>query len=143
MSKSMPNTAADSSVHVAVGVIRRDGRILLSRRAANTHQGGLWEFPGGKLEPGETLLDGLSRELHEELGITVQPTDCAPLIKIEHDYGDKQVCLDVCWVNDFGGQPRGCEGQPVQWVPIAQLNDYPLPAANAAIVDAIRASVSV
>lgn len=137
----MPNTAADSLVHVAVGVIRRDQRILLSRRAADAHQGGLWEFPGGKLEPGESLLEGLARELKEELGITVQAADCEPLLKIEHDYGDKQVCLDVCWVNDFAGQPEGCEGQPLQWVSIDQLDNYPLPAANAAIVAAIHQAV--
>ena len=81
----MPNTAADPQpVHVAVGVILDSSRrVLLTRRAADSHQGGLWEFPGGKVEPGESLAVALARELHEELGIRVRRS--SPLLEVRHD----------------------------------------------------------
>jgi 8-oxo-dGTP diphosphatase len=113
-----------------------DGRILLARRADQQHQGGLWEFPGGKLEAGETVLAALRRELQEELGITL--TQARPLIKVQHDYPDKQVLLDVWLVSAFTGEPRGVEGQPLAWVTPRQLPEYAFPAANAPIVQAAR-----
>jgi 8-oxo-dGTP diphosphatase len=135
----MPNTAADlEPVHVAVGVIL-DGsrRVLLTRRAADSHQGGLWEFPGGKVEPGESLPVALARELHEELGIRVRRS--SPLLEVRHDYGDKQVLLDVHVVWEFEGHALGREGQPLVWVASAELAQYSFPAANAAIVEAVTA----
>ncbi len=124
-------------VHVAAAVIRgADGRILLARRADQQHQGGLWEFPGGKLEAGETVLAALRRELHEELGISV--TSARPLIKVQHDYPDKQILLDVWLVSAFTGVPHGAEGQPLAWVAPRQLPEYQFPAANAPIVQAAR-----
>ncbi|CAG0995784.1 partial ADP-ribose pyrophosphatase, partial [Gammaproteobacteria bacterium] len=79
-----------SVLHVAVGVIRNgSGEVLVARRHERLHQGGLWEFPGGKVEPGETVEDALRRELREELSIGVE--SARPLIKIAHDYGDKRV----------------------------------------------------
>lgn len=81
-------------VHVAAAVIRdASGKILIARRADTQHQGGLWEFPGGKVEDGEAVQAALSRELQEELGIVVSAA--RPLIKVQHDYPDKQVLLDV------------------------------------------------
>jgi 8-oxo-dGTP diphosphatase len=127
------------TVHVAVGVIRgADGRILLSRRRDEAHQGGLWEFPGGKVESGETVQDALARELGEELGILVRRSE--PLIEVRHDYGDKQVLLDVWWVTAFSGTPTGREGQPLSWVAPAALSEQAFPAANLPIVQALLAA---
>lgn len=124
-------------VHVAAAVIRaNDGRILIARRADNQHQGGLWEFPGGKVEAGEAVEIALARELQEELGIVV--TQARPLIKVRHDYPDKQVLLDVWEVNGFTGEPHGAEGQPLAWVSARELAQYEFPAANQPIVAAAR-----
>src|SRR6476619_2625198 len=102
-------------VHVAVGVIvNKDGKILIAKRPEQSHQGGLWEFPGGKVEQGESLFAALQRELFEELAIQIISTQ--PLIKIRHDYGDKIVLLDVHKVTEFIGEAKGNEGQPIQWV---------------------------
>lgn len=122
-------------VHVAAAVIRdRDQRILIARRADSQHQGGLWEFPGGKLEPGEAPRAALVRELREELGIEVKAA--RPLIKVAHDYPDKQVLLDVWEVCEFAGEPHGAEGQPLAWVSARQLPGYEFPEANRPIVAA-------
>jgi len=122
-------------VHVAAAAIFDDqGRVLISQRPAHVHQGGLWEFPGGKLEPGETAANALRREIHEELGITVQAA--RPLIRIVHDYPDKAVLLDVWRVDDFAGKPAGCEGQAIEWVGVENLGDYPFPVANTPIIKA-------
>lgn len=124
-------------VHVAVGVILDGSRnILISRRDALSHQGGLWEFPGGKVESGETLALALARELREELGI--EPGRTSSLLEIRHDYGDKQVLLDVHIVWDFSGVARGLEGQPLAWVTPAELAQYRFPAANVPIVVALQ-----
>ncbi len=123
-------------VHVAVAVIfGEDGQILLTQRHADSHQGGLWEFPGGKLESGESLAQALSRELREELGIEVMRHHA--LLRVEHDYGDKRVLLDVHSVTAFEGQPTPCESQPMRWVSVAELKDYAFPVANQAIVSAL------
>lgn len=126
-----------SEVHVAVGVIiDARGRVLITRRAHNAHQGGLWEFPGGKVEPGETVVEGLARELHEELGIEIGRT--SPLLEVRHDYGDKAVRLDVHVVWEFSGDARGLEDQPLAWPAPGDLPDYSFPAANEPIVGAVR-----
>ncbi|TNF08588.1 MAG: Nudix family hydrolase, partial [Pseudomonadales bacterium] len=124
-------------VHVAAAVIRGvDGRILIARRPEDKHQGGLWEFPGGKVEAGEAVSVALARELEEELAI--RPTASRPLIQIRHDYPDKQVLLDVWEVTAFTGEPHGAEGQPLAWVSERQLLEYEFPAANTPIVAAAR-----
>lgn len=120
-------------IHVMAAVIRRDdGYILIAKRPANVHQGGLWEFPGGKLEDNEPRRDGLARELQEELGIQV--TVARPLIDIRHDYPDKSIRLDVWEVSEFSGQAHGAEGQQVRWVSPQSLKEYAFPAANQPIV---------
>ena len=120
-------------VHVAAAVIRGlDGRILIARRADTQHQGGLWEFPGGKVEDGEAVELALARELNEELGIVV--TAARPLIKVRHDYPDKQLLLDVWEVSRFTGEPHGAEGQPLAWVTALELPSYDFPEANKPIV---------
>ena len=122
-------------IHVAVAAIVIDGQVLLAKRPDHLHQGGLWEFPGGKLEPGETVCQALVRELKEELNIEITPA--RPLITINHDYGDKKVLLDVWMVYDYKGEPRGCEGQDVEWVSISNLRKKTFPAANQAIITAL------
>jgi 8-oxo-dGTP diphosphatase len=128
------------TVHVAVGVIL-DGqrRILIALRPEQIHQGGLWEFPGGKVEADETVQQALVRELSEELGI--EATHFRSLLDIRHDYGDKVVLLDVWWVDQFCGEPEGREGQPIRWVLPEDLSNYPFPEANRAIVDAVQAAL--
>ncbi|MGY4492535.1 Nudix family hydrolase [Pseudomonas sp. TE3610] len=122
-------------IHVAAAVIRgADNRILIARRADTQHQGGLWEFPGGKVEEGESVRVALARELAEELAITV--TAARPLIKVQHDYPDKQVLLDVWEVSAFTGEPHGAEGQPLAWVTARELPNYEFPEANRPIVKA-------
>jgi len=124
-------------VHVAVAVLRDgDGRVLLAKRPDHAHQGGLWEFPGGKVEPGEDVVAALRREAHEELGVEVAAE--RPLIQVVHHYGDRSVLLDVHCVTAFLGTPHGREGQPLAWVHPESLSDYPMPAADVPIVAAIR-----
>ena len=136
----MPSTVPKPfsvGVHVAVGVIRDSlGNILITRRADHVHQGGLWEFPGGKLEAGESVRQALTRELHEEVGIQVE--QARPLIKIRHDYGDRRVLLDVWEVCAYAGQERACEGQAMRWVTPLQLDEFSFPAANLPIIRAAQ-----
>ena len=125
-----------SVVHVAVGVIVNDtGQVLISKRSPDVHQGSLWEFPGGKLEPGETLERALIRELREELGIEAQTS--SPLLQVRHDYGDKVVLLDVYVVREFAGEARGVEGQALRWVGVEDFKSYAFPAANEPIIEAV------
>src|SRR5690606_11205799 len=105
-------------------------------RPLDKHQGGLWEFPGGKVEAGESVQVALARELLEELGIEV--TRAQPLIQVRHDYPDKQVLLDVWQVLAFRGEAHGAEGQPLAWVTASELDGFEFPAANRPIVSAAQ-----
>lgn len=120
-------------VEVAVGVIKQGTKIYISKRADDLHQGGKWEFPGGKREENETIEQTLSRELSEEIGIQV--TKQTPFMLIEHDYGDKQVRLDVRLVESFTGKASHQEGQQSQWVEIRELSQFTFPEANKVIID--------
>ena len=124
-------------VHVAVAVIYGDdGRILIARRPDDKHQGGLWEFPGGKVEPEEDVCAALQRELQEELAIQV--SEFKRLIRIRHDYADKSVLLDTWEVSGITGEPRGNEGQSIRWIEADQLHTLPFPQANKPIIQAIQ-----
>jgi 8-oxo-dGTP diphosphatase len=124
-------------LQVAVGVVKNsEGKILISLRHADLHQGGLWEFPGGKIEPFETAESALVRELKEELNIAV--TAATPLITIRHQYPDRFVQLNVFLVEQFSGEVQSCEGQPFEWVAPAELEQYEFPAANRPIVTAAK-----
>lgn len=129
-------------IHVAVGVIENArGEIFIAKRSDEAHQGGLWEFPGGKVEAGETIVQALDRELFEELGIRVQ--GCEPLIEIFHDYsckesGNKHVRLEIRRVINFSGEPHGKEGQPVCWVAKSELDNFQFPAANKPVIAALK-----
>lgn len=126
-----------SALHVAVGVILSPaGKILIAKRPAHAHQGDLWEFPGGKVEAGESLQQALQRELHEELGIDI--TRARPLIRIPHHYPDKHVLLDVWLVEAFTGTPHGKESQPIEWLSASELWDKPFPSANLPIIQAVN-----
>lgn len=124
-------------VNVAVGVIKKNNAIFICKRADEQHQGGLWEFPGGKVEAGESVFAALKRELIEEVGITIHSS--SQLMVIEHDYGDKCVKLDIHVVSNFSGEAHGAEGQPSEWVAISELSNYDFPAANAHIIEKIQA----
>lgn len=125
-------------IHVAVGVIERSGRVLIARRPDHAHQGGLLEFPGGKVEPGETVQQALVREIHEETGLRLSELSLSPVITVRHDYGDKCVLLDVWRTADAEGEPVGREGQPVEWRCPESLRDEEFPAANRPIIRALR-----
>ncbi|KUJ84144.1 8-oxo-dGTP diphosphatase MutT [Microbulbifer flavimaris] len=126
-------------IHVAVGVILgRDGRILIARRPDHLHMGGRWEFPGGKVEAGESVQEALTRELREEIAIDVEAIQ--PLTEIRHEYPEKTVLLDTWWVTAFSGEPRGLEGQETRWVARDELDHYQFPDANQAIIEAIQHS---
>ena len=120
-------------IHVAVGLVLDNDRVFVAQRDQNAHQGGLWEFPGGKVDAGETVEAALSRELNEELGIFVDYAE--PVMQIKHDYTDRIVLLDVWQIARYRGEPSGCEGQPVKWLAINELLAEQFPAANQAIVD--------
>ena len=123
---------------VAVGILIDDGgRVLITRREKSTHQGGLWEFPGGKVEPSESIAEALSRELQEELGVLVEAAE--PFMVIDHDYGDKQVRLDVYHVTRWQGEAQGLEGQPLAWKLPVELKGWPFPAANTPILERLLA----
>lgn len=138
----MQNTETDSTestsvTHVAVAVIKGDdGRILLARRPDNKHMGGLWEFPGGKVEAGEDICTALQRELQEELAISF--SKMKPLITIYHEYPGKTVLLDTWEVSGLQGEPFGNEGQPVRWVFPEMLSELAFPPANRPIITAAK-----
>ncbi len=124
-------------LQVAVGVIKNpSGQVLISLRDANLNQGGLWEFPGGKIGASETIEQALMRELKEELDITIQAA--TPLITINHHYPDLAVQLLVFTVEQYDGEVKSCEGQPFLWVNPDDLVNYAFPAANRSIIAAAR-----
>lgn len=126
-----------TQIHVVAGAIQdAQGRVLVAQRPEGVHQGGLWEFPGGKLETGEMPPRGLARELEEELGIRVLAA--RPLIRVHHDYGDRRVLLDVHRVTVFAGEPVGREGQPLAWLHPEEMDASVFPAADRPIISALR-----
>jgi 8-oxo-dGTP diphosphatase len=124
-------------LQVAVGVVKNaEGQVLISLRDKSLHQGGLWEFPGGKIESGESAEQALARELEEELAITV--ITATPLITVKHHYPDLAVQLHVYLVEHFSGDAKSCVGQPCKWVNPAELANHAFPAANQAIITAAQ-----
>ncbi len=124
-------------LHVVAGVIyNAQNQVLIALRPKQTHQGGLWEFPGGKCETGETAEQALARELQEEIGIVVQQS--RPLIRIFHTYPDKKILLDVFRIERWHGKAWGREGQAVQWCSPNLLKHNDFPAANVPIITAIQ-----
>ena len=120
----------------AAAILNPQGQLLIAKRPEDKHQGGLWEFPGGKVEADESVETALKRELLEEIGIEVQ--QCEPLVRIEHDYSDKSVVLDVWVVSSFSGKAKGLEGQPIEWINPVDMDAYPFPEANLPIIAALK-----
>ena len=136
----MPNTVPDTSrLDVVAAIIRDDsGRVLLARRPEHKHQGGRWEFPGGKVETGEALERALNRELEEELGVTTR--SCRPFMTVDHHYPDLHVRLHFREVTGWHGEPHGREGQLVCWFAVNELGMLEFPAANRPVVKALQLS---
>jgi 8-oxo-dGTP diphosphatase len=123
-------------VHVVAGVmLDARGRVLLARRTEGRDLAGAWEFPGGKVDPGETPAQALARELEEELGIRVQAAE--PLIAVPQQYRDKRILLDVYRVTRYAGKPRDREQQALAWSPHEKLCTYPMPPADRPVVAAL------
>lgn len=126
-------------VWVAVGVIYDPKQgYFICRRATHQHQGGKWEFPGGKVEQTETVQQALTRELQEEIGIDVKAAK--PLLVIEHSYSDKAVKLDVWLVTEFTGIAQSLEGLENRWVQLNELEQLDFPEANRPIINVLRQS---
>ncbi|MEL6703425.1 MAG: A/G-specific adenine glycosylase [Bacteroidota bacterium] len=125
---------------IAVGVVYDDeGRVLIQKRPEDAMLGGLWEFPGGKHEDGETLADTCARELREELGIEVAVTE--PVARIDHAYSHFKITLHAFRCRLIRGTPEGREGQPLQWVAVSSLDDYAFPRANRRLIETLQAQL--
>jgi len=124
-------------IHVVAGaVIDAAGRVLIAQRPSGKHLAGGWEFPGGKLEPGEARATGLERELREELGIAIR--NPRPLIRVRHPYPQGEVLIDMWVVKSYSGEPRGLDGQALKWLSQEELEEAELLPADGPIVRALR-----
>ncbi len=122
----------------AVALIDVDGRVLLAQRPEGKSMAGLWEFPGGKVEPGERPEDALIRELDEELGIETWESCLAPLTFASHSYEDFHLLMPLFACRKWSGTPQGREGQALAWVRGNKLRDYPMPPADVPIIPLLR-----
>lgn len=121
-------------MHVAVGILRNArGEVLIAKRPLDKYKGGLWEFPGGKVEKSETVFQALQRELTEEIGIQVVAAQS--WLKCEYDYLDRKVLLDTWLITEFLGDPLGNEGQLIAWVLPKDLGQYDFPEGNQLIIE--------
>jgi len=118
-------------VHVVAAIVERDGRYLITRRLEGTHLAGLWEFPGGKILPGEKPEDALRRELKEELGVDAAVGE--PIETVDWTYPEKTVRL-LFFRCALAGEPRPLEGQEMRWVAAANLPSYNFPEADATLI---------
>jgi 8-oxo-dGTP diphosphatase len=122
----------------AVALIDADGRVLLAQRPEGKSLAGLWEFPGGKVEPGETPEAALIRELHEELGIDTHASCLAPLTFASHSYPDFHLLMPLFACRRWQGTPQAREGQRLAWVKPGALRDYPMPPADLPLIPILR-----
>lgn len=121
-------------MHVAVGIIFNDQQeVLIAQRPLDKSKGGFFEFPGGKVEPHETVREALDRELNEEIAINVQTAE--PWLTIEYDYNDRIVILDTWRVLSYTGTPCGNEGQLICWVKTSMLSQFTFPEGNRLIIE--------
>jgi len=122
----------------AVVLVDADGRVLLTRRPAGKSMAGLWEFPGGKIEDGETPEAALIRELHEELGIDTWQSCLAPLTFASHSYAEFHLLMPVFVCRKWQGQLQAREGQDMKWVRVADLRTFDMPPADTPLIAVIR-----
>lgn len=122
----------------AVALIDVDGRVLLAQRPEGKSMAGLWEFPGGKVEPGETPEVALIRELHEELGINTWASCLAPLTFASHGYDDFHLLMPLFACRKWDGIPQSREGQALKWVRATELRNYPMPPADVPLIPILR-----
>lgn len=128
----------NNPVVVAAGLLFQSGKLLITQRPPGRHLAGLWEFPGGKCEPGETLPECLQRELHEELGVVVNVRECVETL--EHTYPEKTVQLSFYRCALVIGEPEGREGQSIKWVGSDELGQYQFPEADAQLLEKLKAN---
>ncbi len=124
-------------IHIVAGIIfnQDKSQVFITKRPDDKHKGGFWEFPGGKVEEGETIEQAMTRELDEEIGIKV--TEQSLFEHLEFDYTDKSLKFDFILVTDFEEQPYGKEGQQGEWVRLESLNQYAFPEANVPILERV------
>ncbi|MEZ9701868.1 8-oxo-dGTP diphosphatase MutT [Vibrio sp. 10N.261.46.E12] len=124
-------------IHIVAGIIfnQDKSQVFITKRPDDKHKGGFWEFPGGKVEIGETIEQAMARELDEEIGIKV--TEQSLFEHLEFDYTDKSLKFDFILVTDFEQQPYGKEGQQGEWVSLESLNQYTFPEANVPILERV------
>ena len=130
---------SSSLLHKQIGVAvitNREGKILIDRRKASGEMGGLWEFPGGKIEPGETVRECIQREIKEELNIEIAVGD--RLTTITHTYQTFKVTLYVHYCRHLSGKPQPIECEEILWVDPSQMNQYQFPQANAQIINLLQ-----
>ncbi len=123
---------------VAGALFDSRGRVLIAQRPAGKHMAGGWEFPGGKLEPGEDRFAGLQRELREELGIEV--LQATPLISYEHRYTERTVLLDLWVVDAYEGEPQPLDAPALKWVALEDLDNVGLLEADRPMISALKGS---
>jgi 8-oxo-dGTP diphosphatase len=134
----MSEAARSILLVVACALIDSDGRILLAQRPEGKSLAGLWEFPGGKVEAGETPEETLVRELHEELGITTKIACLAPLSFASHSYEKFHLLMPLYVCRRYEGIPHGKEGQAIKWVKPQALRDYPMPPADQPLIPVLQ-----
>ncbi|MGI9271715.1 MAG: 8-oxo-dGTP diphosphatase MutT [Woeseiaceae bacterium] len=126
-----------TQIHVAAGILQNTtGEVLIAERLCDGPYNGLWEFPGGKIDAGESARAALRRELREELGI--EATSVESFMGLSHEYPDRSVVLEFFLIRDWNGDPEGLEGQGLRWVAIRDLNVDELLPADAPLVDALQ-----
>ena len=128
-------------LEVAIGLIERDGKILVARRYADVHVGGCWEFPGGKRHAGESFEACLLRELKEELGVEAAIGE--PWVRIDYEYPEHTVTMQGFRCHILRGEPKALASQEIQWIPIAELKPEEFPPANQRSVQQLQRQVGV
>jgi 8-oxo-dGTP diphosphatase len=131
-------------IQVVVGIILdNDHKVFLSKRKEGGHLGGFWEFPGGKVEPGESLMTALKRELKEEVDIDVDVDSCQLFSEERHVDSERDICLSFYLVKDFTGVAKGNEGQKAQWIELSKLNPKQMPPVNKGVIQKLKATISL
>lgn len=134
----MSDGASPTLLVVAVALVDRDGRVLLAERPEGKQMAGLWEFPGGKVHPGETPEAALIRELEEELGVDTEASCLAPFTFASHAYESFHLLMPLYLCRVWQGRPVGREGQRLAWATPAEMKAYPMPPADKPLVAMLR-----